>query len=127
MKPRSACDFRRRSLMSWIPLLVVPFVLAVGLAVTRAVSQKVWLLVIAAIVFAEIVLVGKPSPSWESKHLISLWAVGIFLPWGIAAIFVAYMPYQRKPLLTALGMPVVYFVSLVIRLAVGDSLGLIPQ
>lgn len=113
--------------MAWLPLIAAPIVLAFALAVVRAASQKVWLLVIAAIVFAEIVLVGKPSASWESKHLISLWAFGIFLPWGIAAIFVTYMPYQQKPLLTALGVPVAYFVSLAIGLAVGDSLGLIPQ
>lgn len=113
--------------MTWLPLIATPIVLAFALATVRAVSQRVWLLVIAAIVFAEIALVGKPSVSWEIKHLISLWVFGIFLPWSIAAMFLAYMPYQQKPRRTALGVLVAYFVSLAIGLAVGDSLGLIPQ
>ena len=113
--------------MAWLPLIAIPIVLAFALAAVRTASQRVWLLVIAVIALAEIVLVGKPSESWESQHLISLWVFGIFIPRGVAGSFLAYMPYQQKPLLTAIGVPVAYFVSLAIGLAVGDSLGLIPQ
>lgn len=113
--------------LTWICLVLIPALLGVALVLAPQVQKWKWLLLIGAINLIEVTLVGSPSASWEPKHVFSLWLLSIFIPWAGVTALIVLAPKPSKPIVTALGVPAVYFLLLVIGLVMGDSTGRIPQ
>lgn len=113
--------------MFWILFALVPFILGVGISVVPNTPRWVWLTVIGIIVATEVLMLGKPSSSWNEKQTVTLWVIGVFMPWGVIAGVAVYLPFPRKRYLVALGLPMLYFLVLALGALLGDSFGLIPQ
>ena len=97
--------------MLWIPFAVIPFFLGAWIATVRDVSRWRWLLFIGVIACVEVIVIGKPSASWNSEQMVTLWVLGVFLPWAVIACLIAFAPYPKKRMFIAIGLPIVYFLN----------------
>ena len=86
-----------------------------------------WLIVATIIASVECAFYDKASPSWELRHVIASWFFLILLPWVAVAVYLLRSRYPAHPVGTALGVPIVYVLALVVGFAVGDMSGLVPQ
>lgn len=113
--------------MLWPLFVAAPLVLAVGLSLLPRLSNRAWLYIIAAIAIFETMVLGNPDAAWEVQHVLALWLLGVLGPWLLSAVFLRVAHYPRRPVSTACGFAVVYFILLAAGLFAGDGLGLIPQ
>jgi hypothetical protein len=113
--------------MLWLVFLVVPILVGASIVSFHSVPRWGWLLLIGIIAVTEIALMGKPSPSWQGKHVIALWVLGVLLPWGGVAAFIARTSRSKRRILAAVSLPMIYFFLIAIGFVLGDSFGLIPQ
>ena len=113
--------------MLWVILPVVALMLAVPVAARYRMPRWGWLIVATIIIFVECAFYGKASPSWELRHVIASWFFLIVLPWASVAVYLWFSRYPANPVGTALGVPAVYVLALVVGFAVGDMSGLVPQ
>jgi hypothetical protein len=74
----------------------------------------------------EAILFGN-VPSWKFKDVFFTWLLVIVLPWVSVAIYLYLMPYPRRAVVTATGLPVVYALVFIVGATIGDVSGLIPQ
>ena len=113
--------------MLWVILPVVAVALMFPVAARYGMPRWGWLIVAAIITCVECAFYGKASPSWELQHVIASWFLLILLPWAAVAIYLWFSPYHSQLVATALGVPFVYVLALVVGFVVGDMSGLVPQ
>ena len=113
--------------MLWVILPVVAVALAVPAAARYGMPRWGWLILATVITSVECAFYGKASPSWELQHVIASWVFLILLPWAAVAMHLWFSRYPAQPVGTALGVPFVYVLALVVGFVVGDMSGLVPQ
>lgn len=113
--------------MLWLILILLAVAATVPIAAAKGMPCWGWLVISVIAAGAECVLVGKPSPSWETKYVVASWVLTIILPWVAVAMFLWTNRDLSHPIFTVLGLLIVYVIFTVIGLVVGDMSGLIPQ
>lgn len=113
--------------MLWVIFVAFPLGVAVAMALAPRTPRWVWAFVIAGVIAIECALLGKPSTTWELRHVLAAWLLAIIFPWASVALYVWLMPYPARPVLTAVWLPFVYNLALVIGLVFGDISEFISQ
>jgi hypothetical protein len=111
----------------WALFILAPLAIAVAAYFRRDGASQTFALPIIAVVLCEsLVLAFSPEKSTVTQMLgISFFAV--VLPWLAVLLFFRLLPLSRGPLVAALGTPLVYFIGLVVAIAVADMSGWVAQ
>jgi hypothetical protein len=113
--------------MLWLILVLLAVAATVPIAAAKGMPRWGWLAITVIAAGAECMLLGKPSPSWETRHVVASWVLTIILPWAAVAMFLWFSRYPSRPIFTMLGLLIVYALVTVIGLVAGDISGLVPQ
>lgn len=114
--------------MLWVVIPVVVVALAVLVGAKHRMPRRGWFIGAIIIICVQFFyFYVDASPSWELQDVIASCFFLSLLPWLAVASYLWFSPYLEHPVVTALGVPAVYFPVLVVGLAVGDMSGLVPQ
>ena len=110
--------------MNWL-WYIIPVVLVAAIVGATG-GRSGWAFASIAIFAAiEVAAVALGAAVWRVAAAVAVFYVVV--PWAMVAGFTRLMREWKRPLIIAMCVPLVYFVSLAIGAAVGDVSGMVPQ
>lgn len=114
-------------MMLWILLIVLPVILSIGIARRPRLPLPIWFVLIAVFALLEIMSVGMSGNFLGPRQLAAASVLLVIIPWGLTATYLWFMWNASRPLISAIGAPVVYYSSMGIGVLTGALPASIPQ
>lgn len=103
-------------------LLAPPILLAVAMGIVASGLKSTWNVVILVIATCQALILYFTAPA--SEAVLTL-VVSVFAPWGAVVGLLSVSGYPRRPIVTAVALPIVYALTLGVGVVVGVNLGVL--